>query len=537
MKRVICGLVVLGLFLGAVGQARSDFIYWSDYFGGDVRRANLDGSGQITLVRASGFAPLGLALDRAEGKIYWADNFGGAIQRANLDGTGEETLVSGLNGPIGVRLDIVGGKIYWADNGGGDIRRMNLNGAGQETLVSGLNSPVTPILDLAAGRMYWGTGPNGPGDIRSANLDGTGQQILVSGLNGVRGPVLDILGGKMYWADLLGRDVRRANLDGTGEEILVSGLNSPGQPVLDILRGKMYWPDFGAPGSGAGKILRANLDGSGQEILIRNVDQPTAITLDLVGSLMYWANYSGGDIRRANLDGSGQHTLATGLRGPASIALDISTPLPVQVAGYNAEVISDKDPSARFAQPFDSGTFAWFEAGAMDDNGIQHNDGLPAGLTFVSATASRAIYQIQPANANNVLQLGAGQTGTLTLTTPAAYSTLYVTASSGGGQPSSAGTGTVNFADGSTQTFSYNSFDWCNGPGGLHPEAVLSGPNGRADVGANGTAFVYNQDCDFQIYETVVAIDPSHAGVAIASIDLTGGPNAFFSNIFGVSGQ
>jgi hypothetical protein len=207
-------------------------------------------------------------------------------------------------------------------------------------------------------------------------------------------------------------------------------------------------------------------------------------------------------------------------------------PHPIAVTGYSVDVLSDKDSSARFAQPFDAGTFAWFESGAVDDNGAQHNDGLPAGLSFVSATGSRATYQIQPANAKNVLQLGAGQTGTLTLTTAAAYSTLYVLASSGDGTPSSAGSGTINFSDGSTQTFSFNSFDWCNGPGGLHPEAVLSGPNGRADIGLDGTAFVYNQDCDFQVYETVIAIDPSHAGVATASIDFTGAPNAFFSNIF-----
>jgi hypothetical protein len=212
-------------------------------------------------------------------------------------------------------------------------------------------------------------------------------------------------------------------------------------------------------------------------------------------------------------------------------------PVPVLMAGYSADVISDKDASARFAQPFHAGTFAWFESGAVDDDGAQHNNGLPAGLSFVSATGSRATYQLQPANAKNVLQLGSGQTGTLTLTTPAAYSTLYVIASSGDGTPSSVGSGTINFADGSTQAFNYNSFDWCNGSGGLHSEAVLTGPIGRADVGPNGTAFVYNQDCDFQVYETVIAIDSSHAGVAIAGIDFTGAPDAFFSNSFGVSGR
>jgi hypothetical protein len=207
-------------------------------------------------------------------------------------------------------------------------------------------------------------------------------------------------------------------------------------------------------------------------------------------------------------------------------------PAPVVVTGYSADVISDKHSSARFAQPFSASTFAWFEAGAVDDSVAQHDNGLPAGLTFSSATGSGATYQIQAANANSVLQLGGGQTGTLTLTTPAAYSTLYVLASSSDGTPTSVGSGTINFADGGTQVF-----DWCNGSGGLHPEAVLKGPIGRADVGPIGTAFTYNQDCDFQVYETVIATDPSHAGVAIASIDFTVAPDASYSNIFGVSGK
>jgi len=218
-------------------------------------------------------------------------------------------------------------------------------------------------------------------------------------------------------------------------------------------------------------------------------------------------------------------------------AVQQALPLPVLVTGFNADVISDKDPAARFSQPFHGGTFAWFESGGVDDNGTTHTDGLPAGLSFVSVTASKATYQIQPANANNALQLGAGQQGTLTLATPAAYSSLYLLASSGDGMISSTGNGTLNFADGSTQDFSYNGFDWCNSQGGLHPEAALRSPNGRADVGPDGTAFTYNQDCDFQLYETVIAIDPSHAGVAIVSIDFTGVPDAFFSNILAISGR
>ena len=50
-------------------------------------------------------------------------------------------------------------------------------------------------------------------------------------------------------------------------------------------------------------------------------------------------------------------------------ALRQALPLPVLVTGYSADVISDKDTSVRFARPFHAGTFAWFEAGAVDDNG------------------------------------------------------------------------------------------------------------------------------------------------------------------------
>jgi hypothetical protein len=209
---------------------------------------------------------------------------------------------------------------------------------------------------------------------------------------------------------------------------------------------------------------------------------------------------------------------------------------PIQLFGFNVDVISDQDPTMRFAHPFDANTFAWFESGAVDDNGVQHQDGLLAGLTFTSPTGSGARYQIQPANGLNVLQLAPGQIGTLTLVNPCDYNGLYFIASSGDGTPSSVGGGAINFADGSTQIFNFNVFDWSNGQG-LHPEAVLPGPTGRADVGSTGTAFSYNRDSDFQVYETVVPIDPWHAGVPILSIDFTGAPDAFYSNIFGVSGQ
>jgi sugar lactone lactonase YvrE len=286
MKRLLCGLVVLGLFSGVASQAWSQYLYWSDAVTpGDIRRANLDGSEQVT-------------------------------------------LVSGLVGPIGPTLDLAGGQMYWADTQAGDIQRANLDGSGQTTLVSGLpaapNGPSAspPALDLAHGQMYWTEGTNsGPGAIRRANLDGSEQTTLVTGLSAPRGVALDLAGGMMYWADNNFGDIRRANLDGSGTTTILRGLPSPDVVALDLPGGKMYWTD-----SSAGEVLRANLDGSGKENLVSNQNRPISIALDLAGGKMYWGSLFGGDIRRANLDGSGQEVLITGLNITAFIALDLGAP-------------------------------------------------------------------------------------------------------------------------------------------------------------------------------------------------------------------
>src|SRR5262249_49352928 len=107
---------------------------------------------------------------------------------------------------------------------------------------------------------------------------------------------------------------------------------------------------------------------------------------------------------------------------------------PLLLEGYNADVITDKNVSVRFAQPFDGGNSCWFEAGAGG-----HLDGLPAGQTINSVAASglHIPFLIQPAVLPNVLQLrGSGKeviAGTLELERPAAYSQLAIYASSGNG--------------------------------------------------------------------------------------------------------
>jgi hypothetical protein len=114
-------------------------IYWADRFGGDIWRAETDGSGQTRLLGGLS-APEVVALDIASGKIYWGDLIDRQILRANLDGTGKEIVVpvmpnlSPRAGPVGIALDVAGGKIYWTDvdlsGPNGDVRRANLDDCG-----------------------------------------------------------------------------------------------------------------------------------------------------------------------------------------------------------------------------------------------------------------------------------------------------------------------------------------------------------------------------------------------------------------------
>src|SRR5262249_32255659 len=127
MKRFPCGLVILGLVFGGAGQARSKFMYFTDSGSGDIRRANLDGTGLMTLVGGQA-GPGGIALDLAGGLIYWT-NDGGDIRRANLDGSGQTILVSGLNRPQSMALDLAGGLMYWTNFGNGEIWRAKLDGS------------------------------------------------------------------------------------------------------------------------------------------------------------------------------------------------------------------------------------------------------------------------------------------------------------------------------------------------------------------------------------------------------------------------
>ena len=118
--------------------------------------------------------------------------------------------------------------------------------------------------------------------------------------------------------------------------------------------------------------------------------------------------------------------------------------IPIAVSGFNSNIVasSPTDLVVR-ADPFgqNGAATSWFSAGAVDNFGVTHPDGLPMGTTFVSAASNGGgtVFQLQPVNSNNNLRLGDGHAGvgTLTLDGTTGYRSLSVLAASynGGGTP------------------------------------------------------------------------------------------------------
>ncbi len=185
---------------GIALDTASSRLYWTEnpiLLGANrIRSADMNGGGAIqNLVTTGTNDPVDLQLDLAAGKIYWTDGNNGEIRRANLDGSGAAVFLSGLTRPQGLELDLGARMMYWASDGlfgaPDKIQRANLDGTVvvQDLVTAGLSAPIGIELDLAAGKIYWSD--YGASKIQSANLDGSNvQQVVSSGISMLIGVAL-----------------------------------------------------------------------------------------------------------------------------------------------------------------------------------------------------------------------------------------------------------------------------------------------------------------------------------------------------------
>ncbi len=135
-------------------------MYWTDFLGTEIKRANLDGSSEELLVNTQ-CCPVDIALDVGADEMYWTLRFGvDKIQRATLAGNGVTDLLTAADGlidPRGIALDLVERQMYWVDNGDNTIKRadMAVKPAVTTLVDTDLFVPLFIALDVFDRKMYW----------------------------------------------------------------------------------------------------------------------------------------------------------------------------------------------------------------------------------------------------------------------------------------------------------------------------------------------------------------------------------------------
>jgi hypothetical protein len=188
---------------------------------------------------------------------------------------------------------------------------------------------------------------------------------------------------------------------------------------------------------------------------------------------------------------------------------------PIAATGWNRDDVVENTASPPYssaAQPFDvPNNYGFYQAGLPTGT-----RGLPASGSFTSLVDGTTVFQFQPYTGNNVLQLSAStsSSGTLTLTTPKAYSSLSILAAAAN-SGTSQGNLVIHFTDASASPIlQFNNSDWF-----FQPNPAIQG-FGRVDLGAttaedNGNSFP-------ELYQTTLNLAAlGLSGKPIASIGFT----------------
>src|SRR6185369_16886634 len=153
------------------------------------------------------------------------------------------------------------------------------------------------------------------------------------------------------------------------------------------------------------------------------------------------------------------------------------TPILLDPASFNYDVVVEaaapKALGDYITASQDAGTnktgATWFERGylGLQTNGIPFTNGLPPANSIVTNATGDRVWRMPPDyHTNNAIMVGhnAGNrtpffpTGTLTFTTPTAYTALSFLSAAGNGAVTVSYT--IHYADSSTETGTFSSLDW-----------------------------------------------------------------------------
>jgi hypothetical protein len=271
------------------GPPASALVYWTT-FGGDIGRANLDGSVPVGDWISSSGVPTGITVD--SNYVYWARFSGDTLGRANLNGTGaSNTWISSthVSNPNGIAVD--GTYVYYANTDTDEIGRADLDGSDPDPdFITGASNPTGLVVN--ASHIYWSNYNSGSHTIGRASINGTGvDDDFITGCDDPSGLALD--GTYVYWTNYdSSGTIGRAELDGSNvNQNFITGIVNA--IALTVDANYIYWTT-------ADDIGRANLDGSSPDATwIENVGSNTrGVAVDTIATPVILVDFSAGVIRR-----------------------------------------------------------------------------------------------------------------------------------------------------------------------------------------------------------------------------------------------
>jgi hypothetical protein len=220
---------------GIAVDASQDKIFWAAHeANGAIWWANCDGTDAEVFIGSLN-EPADLILDLENRMIYWVSESGGQIQKADLDGSRVvATVLTGLSRPYYLALD--DGFVYWSYFNSSLIERASVEGGANRSVVVSGQQRVRDI-EVSDGVIYWCD--RNSSELRSREVEGVGGgTVLFSGgiLDRPHGLVLDPISGTMYWTDTETELIGASAMDGSGSATSLAATGLDGPWAIDLVR-------------------------------------------------------------------------------------------------------------------------------------------------------------------------------------------------------------------------------------------------------------------------------------------------------------